>query len=56
MDRDGLSRAEAAVRISAQMAQDEKKSYADILIDTSNGFEDARRQVLRIFTSLKASQ
>ena len=56
MGRDGLSRAEAADRISAQMAQDEKKSYADILIDTSNGFEDARRQVLEIFTSLKASQ
>jgi dephospho-CoA kinase len=56
MKRDGLSRLEAQDRISAQMAQDEKKSYADFLIDTSNGFEDARRQVLEIFTSLKASQ
>jgi dephospho-CoA kinase len=56
MDRDGLSRAEAAGRISAQMTQDEKKTYADILIDTSNGFEEARRQVLEVFTSLKASQ
>ena len=56
MDRDGLVRADAEYRISAQMAQEEKKAYADILIDTSHGFEDARRQVLEIFTSLKASQ
>ena len=56
IDRDGLSRLEAEDRISAQMAQDEKKSYADVLIDTSNGFEKTRRQVLEIFTSLKASQ
>ena len=56
MGRDGLSRANAEDRIAAQMAQDEKKSYADILIDTSNGFKDTQRQVLEIFTSLKASQ
>jgi dephospho-CoA kinase len=56
MDRDGLSRREAEDRISAQMAQDEKKSYADILIDTSNGFKDTRRQVAETFSSLKASQ
>jgi len=53
MKRDGLSRLEAQNRISAQMAQDEKKSYADFLIDTSNGFEDARRQVVETFTSLR---
>jgi len=53
MKRDGLSRLEAQNRISAQMAQDEKKSYADFLIDTSIGFEDARRQVVETLTSLR---
>ena len=53
MSRDGLSRREAEDRISAQMAQDEKKSYADHLIDTSKGFEDTRRQVVETFTSLR---
>jgi dephospho-CoA kinase len=53
MQRDGLSRLEAQDRISAQMAQDEKKSYADFLINTSIGFEDARRQVVETFTSLR---
>jgi len=53
MDRDGLSRLEAKNRIAAQMAQDEKKSYADFLIDTSRGFEDTREQVVETFTSLR---
>ena len=53
MQRDGLSRLEAQDRISAQMAQDEKKSYADFLINTSIGFEDARRQVVETFASLR---
>jgi dephospho-CoA kinase len=56
MSRDSLSRREAEDRISAQMAQDEKKSYADILIDTSEGFDDTRRQVVETYSSLKASQ
>jgi dephospho-CoA kinase len=56
INRDGLSRSEAEDRISAQMAQDEKKSYADYLIDTSNSFEDTSRQVAETFSSLKASQ
>jgi dephospho-CoA kinase len=56
MNRDGLSRSEAEDRISAQMAQNKKRSYADILIDTSKGFEDTRRQVVETFSSLKASQ
>ena len=56
INRDGLSRSEAEDRIAAQMAQDEKKSYADYLIDTSNSFEDTSRQVAETFSSLKASQ
>ena len=48
--------AEAKKRIAAQMPQDEKKRYADHLIDTSNGFEDTRRQVREIYEKLKLSR
>lgn len=53
MQRDGLNAEEAQRRISAQMPQEEKKKYADILIDTSAGFEDTRRRVLETFDKLK---
>jgi len=55
MSRDGLSADEAARRIAAQMPQDEKKSYADLSIDTSEGFAEARRQTTEIFEQLKVS-
>jgi dephospho-CoA kinase len=55
MLRDGLSADEAARRIAAQMSQEEKKSYADLLIDTSDGFAEARRQTIEIFEQLKVS-
>jgi dephospho-CoA kinase len=53
MKRNGLSRDQAQTRIDAQMSQDEKKKYADILIDTSHGFDDTRRQVLETFENLR---
>ena len=53
MLRNNLSRAEALKRIDAQMPQEEKKQYADFLIDTSKGFVDTRRQVIEIFDELK---
>jgi hypothetical protein len=34
------------------MPQEEKKQYADLVIDTSNGFEDTRRQTTEVFNSL----
>jgi len=37
--RDGLSEADARKRIAAQMPQEEKKRFADFLIDTSGGFD-----------------
>ena len=52
MLRNGLSREEAEKRISAQMSQDEKKKFADYLIDTSEGFDDTRRQTEKIYASL----
>jgi dephospho-CoA kinase len=52
--RDGLTVAEAGRRIAAQMPQEEKKKFADYLIDTSNGFEDARTQASAVYEKLRA--
>lgn len=52
MARDAIGEAEARRRIDAQMPQEEKKKYADFLIDTSNGYEDTRRQAAEIFERL----
>jgi dephospho-CoA kinase len=51
--RDNLSREEALHRVSAQMPQDEKKKFADFLIDTSDGFESARAQAEAVWRRLK---
>jgi len=53
MIRDNLSRAEAEERIRAQLPQEEKKSYADYLIDTSDGFEDARKRTAEVYRELR---
>jgi dephospho-CoA kinase len=52
MLRNGLSETDALTRINAQMPQDDKKKYADYLIDTSAGFEDTRLQVFEIHRQL----
>ena len=51
--RNNLSQAEAEQRIAAQMPQEEKKRYADYLLDTSQGFADTRRQVAQLYAELK---
>jgi dephospho-CoA kinase len=53
INRDGLSREEAVRRIKAQMPQEEKKKYADNLIDTSEGFESARAQTEAVWRQLR---
>ena len=53
LSRGGLSEDEARKRITAQMPQDEKKKYADFLIDTSKGYEDTRRQTAEVFHELE---
>lgn len=55
MDRDGLSETDAKQRIAAQMSQEEKKKYADLLIDTSAGPDDTREQVSEVARKLKMS-
>lgn len=54
MARNNLTREEAERRISAQMPQSEKMRYADFLIDTTNGFEDTRRQTVEVYQQLRA--
>ena len=50
--RDKLPREEAERRIRAQMPQEEKKSYADYLIDTSDGFETTRKRTEEVYQEL----
>ena len=52
MLRDKLSRDEAQRRIDSQMSQEEKQSFADYLIDTSDGFESTRAQTTKIYQIL----
>lgn len=54
MKRNNFSRAEAEQRIAAQMPQEEKKRFADFLIDSSEGFNEARRQTETVFKKLTA--
>ncbi len=53
MSRDGLDREQAEQRIKAQMPQEEKKKFADFLIDTSDGFESAQEQTEAVYQQLR---
>ncbi len=55
MLRDNLSEQDAKMRIDAQMSQEEKKRFADHLIDTSGGFEDTRRQAINVLAHLRTN-
>lgn len=50
--RDDLEMTDALKRIASQMPQDEKKKFADHLIDTSGGFEDTREHCERVYAEL----
>ena len=54
MKRDNLSREEAERRTKAQMSQEEKMKCADFLIDTSDTFDNTRRQVESVWKQLEA--
>lgn len=53
LKRDGMTAEEAARRIAAQMPQEEKKKFADYLIDTSGGFDETREQTGVVYEHLK---
>ena len=55
MTRDKLNRVEAEARIAAQMPQEEKRKFADYLIDTSDGFEAARQRTTEVYAMLHAT-
>src|SRR6266576_2046285 len=49
MARTNLTRAEAEQRIRSQMPQEEKMKLADYLIDTTGGFESARKRTAKVY-------
>lgn len=53
MARDGLSKEEAARRVDAQLSIEEKKPYADYVIDTSGSLEETERQVQGVWEKLR---
>jgi len=53
MKRNNLSRQEAEQRVKTQMPQEEKKKYADYLIDTSGDRDDTRKQVGAVWEELE---
>jgi len=54
MLRNALTRDQAEQRVSAQMDQEEKKKFADYLIDTSDGFESTRLQTEAVYQKLRS--
>jgi dephospho-CoA kinase len=52
MARNRLDEEEAYRRMETQMPQDEKKKYADFLIDTSGDYESTDRQVREVLEAL----
>ena len=54
MLRNALTREQAEQRVSAQMDQEEKKKFADYLIDTSDGFESTRLQTEAVYEKLRS--
>jgi dephospho-CoA kinase len=53
MNRDGLSREEAQQRIASQMPQEEKRKFADYLIDTSDGFAATSARTKEVYEDLR---
>jgi dephospho-CoA kinase len=53
MKRDGITREAILARLDKQLSLEEKKRYADFVIDTSGGKEDTVKQVQNVFFALK---
>ncbi len=54
--RDEISREAAASMLASQWSIEEKKSYADFVVDNSGPLDDTRRQVEQVWTELKKVQ
>lgn len=55
-ERDGSSKEEAAHRVKAQLAIDEKLAYADFVIYNDKSLEETKKQVEELWRALKAIQ
>lgn len=55
IERDGLSQADAGARINAQMPIEQKRSYADYIIDNSGDPEETKAQVQQLWQTLRAA-
>ena len=53
MKREKITRKEALQRIKSQLANKEKKKYADYVINTSGPFPQTRKQVVQVYEKLK---
>ena len=53
MKRNNLSLEQAEARVKSQMPQEEKRKYADYLIDTSGAFAETRQQVETLWRTLQ---
>jgi dephospho-CoA kinase len=53
MKRDNITRDAVLARLSKQLSLEEKKRYADFVINTSGGKEDTVKQVQQIFSVLQ---
>ncbi len=54
MRRDGLTRQEVLARLARQMPLDEKRRYADFVVDTSGTKDETMRQVRQVYESLRS--
>lgn len=56
MERDKISREMALNMLKAQLPIEEKRAYADYIIDNSGSLEDTKRQVLEVWEKIKDFQ
>jgi dephospho-CoA kinase len=56
MERDRISREMAINMLSSQLPIEEKRSYADFIVDNSGSLEETRRQVEEVWKKLKEFQ
>jgi dephospho-CoA kinase len=54
MARDGITRDQALERVRRQMPLEEKRKFADYLIDTSRTTDDTVAQVVHLYESLRS--
>ena len=53
IERDKLNKVDAVSRINSQMSMEEKKEYANILIDNNGDLENTKKQVDDLIKFLK---